>query len=325
MSEPIRLSKRRIRKSSKPNGRKPPFGKILCWLILFVLIASFVRSFVRGELYTDFRELDAASSSSETAVFDRTAPEQAQKIPSADLLSNYHDTMYKRICSGLSKYRSTIYLFDLHQLDVEQIGAIFTEVLTDHPEFFWTRDVKITGIHFAFASFITLEVNSLCEPSALPTMALQMNTVTDYIVQQAEQYETDREKALYVHDYLIMNCAYDETTYDLQDTESLSYTAYGCLVDQSAVCGGYAEAYQLILNRLGIPCGVITGTAVNESGSGYHAWNYIQLGDEYYMVDTTWDDPLGYTGPYMHDYFCLTEEQMGKDHFPETGWPLEKH
>ena len=58
------------------------------------------------------------------------------------------------------------------------------------------------------------------------------------------------------------------------------------------MCAGYAKAYQLILNRMGIECGYITGNAVNDMVSGPHAWNYVRLDGNYYQVDVTWDDPL---------------------------------
>lgn len=56
---------------------------------------------------------------------------------------------------------------------------------------------------------------------------------------------------------------------------------------------GYAKAYMLIMNELGIECGLVTGIAKNSTGSsGGHAWNYINLDGDYYMVDVTWDDPV---------------------------------
>ena len=75
----------------------------------------------------------------------------------------------------------------------------------------------------------------------------------------------------------------------------------------------------LILKELGIECGYVTGKARNSDGIGNHAWNYIKLDDGYYMVDVTWDDPIGGDDSICsRKYFCLTSEMMEKDHFADS-------
>ena len=231
-----------------------------------------------------------------------------------------HDIVYEKINLGFSEHQSTIRF--LSACGINEVGDIYSEVLADHPEYFWDKGahIKLFRLPFVSASFINTEY--LCDPAVLPAMERRMNSAVDIIVQKANEYDTDKDKALFVHDYLVSNCAYDEAGYHSGYPKSLSYTCYGCIVNQCAVCQGYAEAYQLILNRLGIECGLIPGTAVYESETSSHAWNYVRLDGEYYMVDVTWDDPLEYSGPIRHDYFCLSEEKMGVDHFPEDGWQL---
>lgn len=304
-----------------PDQRKKkfPFGRVIATAILLLIIAVIVYCRVNGNLIGGLHIYEAAEQSiSETASPDSGAPASS----SEDYSVIYHDATYKQILDGFSDLQSTIHLFV--PSDNDQISAVYSEVLFDHPEFFWENGGHISQRRFPFFTSTYIRVNYLCDPSELPAMVQQMDDVIEAVVRQADQYETAREKALFVHDYLVENCTYDEAVYNSHETESLSYTCYGCLVNHTAVCQGYAEAYKVILDRLGIPCGLIMGTAVNESESGSHAWNYVYLEDAYYMVDVTWDDPVGYSGPCRHDYFCITEEQMGLDHFPDTGWPLVK-
>ena len=56
------------------------------------------------------------------------------------------------------------------------------------------------------------------------------------------------------------------------------------------------------------------------SEEGNHAWNAINIEEEWYQVDVTWDDPVGdavpVSGKERYDYFCLNDEFMFLDH----GW-----
>lgn len=57
---------------------------------------------------------------------------------------------------------------------------------------------------------------------------------------------------------------------------------------QGPVCEGYAKAFQLLCDRAGIPCIL----AVKMEKTGNHAWNYVKIGQLWYAVDVTWNDPV---------------------------------
>lgn len=142
------------------------------------------------------------------------------------------------------------------------------------------------------------------------------------IVNQANQYQTDYEKAKFVHDYLVLNTSY-ATTELFQYENSLNgkkydyiYSAYGCLVNKRCVCAGYARAYQLLLSELGIPCTYIHGEVV---GRGRHAWNYVELGGQGYYTDVTWDD-LDTGDNIRYDYYCISSDNMFKDRSPDGAY-----
>ncbi|WP_026525111.1 transglutaminase domain-containing protein [Butyrivibrio sp. MB2005] len=83
-------------------------------------------------------------------------------------------------------------------------------------------------------------------------------------------------------------------------------TAYGALINHECVCNGYAHAYQLLLNCAGIEAIVQYGYGAGEQ----HAWNQIQLQDnEWYEVDSTWDDPDDET-VVQYTYYLITSAQM---------------
>jgi transglutaminase/protease-like cytokinesis protein 3 len=122
---------------------------------------------------------------------------------------------------------------------------------------------------------------------------------------------TKKEKLQAIHDYMVKNCVYDEgvnkSGYDN------AYTAYGCLVEKSAVCQGYASAFNLLAGKVGIPCIAVSGTA----NGGSHGWNFLKIGSTYRYVDVTWDDPLpdrGSKAAVRQNYFFVTQSTLAEDH-----------
>ncbi|MGN0657678.1 MAG: transglutaminase domain-containing protein [Ruminiclostridium sp.] len=129
---------------------------------------------------------------------------------------------------------------------------------------------------------------------------------------------TDEQKALIVHDYLILNCEYD---YSLKN-----YTAYDCLVKKKAVCQGYTLAYIYILeNYLGIKCTAVVSESQN------HAWNYVNIGNSWYHVDLTADDAsysdysgksYDAVGKVMHENFLLSDSAAKKSSGLHRNWRI---
>ncbi len=121
----------------------------------------------------------------------------------------------------------------------------------------------------------------------------------------------DAVLALLAHDALIDRCCYNDTMYSSTENHS----AYGALINGNAVCEGYAEAYQLLMDIAGIECLYVEGDA-----EGRHGWNMILLEDEYYHVDVTWDDPVAEDGVQrlLHDYFLVDDARMGETHVWDT-------
>lgn len=82
------------------------------------------------------------------------------------------------------------------------------------------------------------------------------------------------ERLLAAYDYLKDNVSYSQNINDI-----ITHTAYSAFFNGSAVCEGYAKAYKIMLDEMGIPNEI----AVNET----HAWNMVQCDGEWYFVDVT--------------------------------------
>lgn len=118
-----------------------------------------------------------------------------------------------------------------------------------------------------------------------------------------------------VHDYLV-----DTVEYDTTISKPHIYNVYGALINKQAVCEGYARAFKYLMDNLGINCTLVIGKGRNTEGkTENHAWNYVQLGEKWYAIDCTWDDPVVSGGgkasqSSKYKYFLKGSSNMQKDH-----------
>ncbi len=122
--------------------------------------------------------------------------------------------------------------------------------------------------------------------------------------------KTDYEKISAIYEYICKNVTYD---YDnLEDTSyMLKYSAYAALINGTSVCQGYAALLYRMMLMAGIDARLISGTG----NGGGHAWNIVQLGDDYYNVDATWDATATRTAlvPLSYKYYLRCSDNFG-DH-----------
>ena len=113
----------------------------------------------------------------------------------------------------------------------------------------------------------------------------------------------DEEKAKAIHDWVVLNVAYDTT--------GQRHSIYDALFSGTAVCEGYALLMFRMLEIAGIPVHIIDGTGDGE----VHAWNLVYLCSAWFHVDATWDDPIpDVPGQVRYNYYNLTDSQIAVDH-----------
>lgn len=85
---------------------------------------------------------------------------------------------------------------------------------------------------------------------------------------------SDYDRIRSAYDYLRQQCKYAENV-----DEPMAHSAYGALVNKSAVCEGYAKAYKLLLDEMGIENDIVFNDV--------HAWNMVKYEGNRYLVDVT--------------------------------------
>ena len=110
-----------------------------------------------------------------------------------------------------------------------------------------------------------------------------------------------------IYDWMAANITYDYDNLN-DDSYTLKYTPYAALINKTSVCQGYATLLYRLLLTEGIDNRIISGTA----NKGAHAWNIVEMDEEYYNVDITWDAIYSQSGfDYEH---CLRCDDEFPDH-----------
>ena len=140
----------------------------------------------------------------------------------------------------------------------------------------------------------------------------EIKSVKDDILKDASGNNYDKMK--YVHDWIVDNVKYDAAINN--NTSNI----YGCLVNKAVICEGYARTFKYLMDELDIPCVLVSGIAVDDDGkSERHAWNYVYIKNNWYAIDTTWDDPIiigngKVDKDIKYKYFLRGSDTMDKDH-----------
>lgn len=228
-----------------------------------------------------------------------------------DYLNLAEKTCYEKLLKEIREYKTE---FRFGAVSTDSITNAFRAVLHDYPEIFWLTGggefEVITRGKALQEVILSAELTRGMMLSVVPTMASILDCAVNTVVAKAKFKTNVFDQVLAVHDHIIDTCVYDLKNSDC-------YNAFGCLVQNKAVCAGYSKAFMLIMKRLGYVCGYAAGTS-KKSGES-HAWNYILLDGEFYHIDVTGDDPTMTDSEAVSDnktynYFCLTTKELEMTH-----------
>lgn len=210
------------------------------------------------------------------------------------------------------------------KVNARNISLVFYSLETDHPELFWLPSqyyVKLSANKVSFL-FVGEDLDNLPESSTYLIKKSQKDSMVSKLNAEIQKIKslvtaTDPfEIELQLHDILCERITY----YEDEKNDPMLWTAYGALVNGSAVCEGYARAYQLLLYEFGINNTLATGTT---NGTG-HMWNIVNINGANYHVDVTWDDRDDDSTPPFHAFFNLSDSQITATHSPYAEYALIK-
>lgn len=111
--------------------------------------------------------------------------------------------------------------------------------------------------------------------------------------------DSDYDTAKNLYEYVKSVCRYPDANEDVTPV-------IANVKEHIFVCAEYSLFYRDLLQAAGIPCITVDGFSARGAA---HSWNLMKIDDRWCYSDVTWDD---YDG--TNDYFCISEEQLLKDH-----------
>lgn len=263
--------------------------KILSLVLILVLLAVLP---VPG-VYAESMQTDGADVSEHVLHLGGLLPEGALRPRTGASNDAVKQAIYKGLCARANQ-------IDISAYRVPSSGffSLYNQILNEHPDLFFVNGRCSWSHDGTYVISVSPEYDSSYTTADVTDY---QNTVQKIIGMLGSDW-SDMEKLLFLHDYLVTHCEYD-LSYS-------RYNAHDALVVGSAVCQGYALAFCDLCLKSGIPCTVISSSAIN------HAWDLITLDGENFYIDCTWDDPSNnwYEGYCKHSNFMLSKSGLAASH-----------
>ena len=272
--------------------------------ILFTVVLSLVLFFLSYNAVNDFYDEkerktieDSKPTTQEIAEFKTLLDENTYYY--YNQLDDVDKEVYVTLYSALMSFDDSVIL----PTDEQTLNKLYTAVLYDNPHIFWVEhDYSYVINEFS----IKFTPSYRYEEVEVQTISNQIEDKINEITDVADDYSSDYEKELYIHDYVCNNTVYDENV----DGDSV----YDVLINGKAVCEGYSKAVQILLDALDIDNYLVVGESVFEGELGPHMWNVVTIDGLNYHLDSTWNDSDEDNGIHYF-YFNVTDEVISEDHF----------
>lgn len=232
-------------------------------------------------------------------------------------LTDNQKNIYISIANAVKNLDTSFELLDYEYTDEKtaskDIEIVVYRFLLDHPEVFYTSDkYMISTTTNIFGTKINLLFEYLVSSQEeLNTKINEINDSVDKILLNLTDKNNKFLTELSIHDYIAKNTKYYEYE-NIEDIPVNCHNIYGTLVENSAVCDGFAKSMKIMLNRCGIESIVVTGDLKNES----HAWNLVKIDDDWYNLDLTSNKSIKIddNSYVIHSYFNITDDLITNTH-----------
>ncbi|MGL5255277.1 MAG: transglutaminase domain-containing protein [Brevinema sp.] len=192
-----------------------------------------------------------------------------------------------------------------------QVNLITRYIINDHPEFYQSslsaaRDLVLNNGYVS--TFYNKPMSGVVSRDQFDAASQEIETEVLKMLSVLNPGMTDAQKIRALHDTFL-----NHVNYSMSSSHRVS-DIYGALVQQRALCEGYARAFTYLLQRAGITAFYNTGemrSSETTSDWGLHAWVIVHLEGAWYAIDITSDDGIGGSG-YHHSYFLMGSTEFNK-------------
>lgn len=207
----------------------------------------------------------------------------------------------------LNRYAMPQVELEGYSLTEAQVRTACKALTDDHPEIFWMSG---TMGYYSGEDSTVIQVYSSFSPEEIDARVNAVRAASNAFYATVPDGLSAFEREVMVHDYLIENVAYDDSvdTINFDNNSPDIYTVYGAMVNRVAVCEGYARAFQMLMNGLGVDCVGLMGSSQEQM----HMWNAARIDGVWYQTDVTWDDQEETYA--RHIYSNVSDDFMYSDH-----------
>lgn len=221
------------------------------------------------------------------------------------LAQNYPDYLwaYRKLVEGAEALSAEIPLKnDEHPLKLDDFMMVYNCYRYDYPQHFWVSG----SVNYSYLNdvIVAAKPKYLCTAAEKKTYQQKFDKAVASMLDGISGSMSAYERELLVHDRIVENASYDSS-----HAAPFTYSAYGNLVLHSSVCEGYAELFQYLMYKCGIPAAFVNGSTADDEN---HGWCIVWLDGTPYNVDVTWDDPVAPGGASVlsHEYLNCTTAYM---------------
>lgn len=192
-----------------------------------------------------------------------------------DQLSERDKKVYNTLVDAVLNFKSTA-TFD-EEIPERDFDRVFCIAYFQNPELFWWSGKLLQS---ADKKSCTLMYIYSKEQAAAYQKALDKKCAS--LLGKLTTDMTDLQKVIVCHNWMCVNNVFSK------DTEN-SKNVYGSIVCGIAQCEGYAKGMLYLMNKIGVPALLISGS--NKEG-GSHAWVKVKINGEWTNMDPTFDDSV---------------------------------
>lgn len=222
------------------------------------------------------------------------------------LLNADEKTVYDQIAAAARAFQTNVVL--KKRLSREDVIKIISLMRLEEVDLYYISREYNAHVIQATGMVTAVDLSYDFTKTEVENLNRQVDQKVSEILMRLPADATPEAKIKVFHDTIVLSTDY-----------SLNYkygaTPYGPLVGGQALCEGYAKAFALLCNKVGIENLFVTGSYNGED----HLWNMVKLDGNWYNIDTTWDDPP-YDGEeknpdyyIQYNYFLYKNNEAGVD------------
>lgn len=240
-------------------------------------------------------------------------------------LNQKEKAIYQAFYKGVMSHQDIIPVPAKGKLSDATFNRVFMAMTRDNPLIFFLNQSACSWASDKF-SHVAICPQYFFSEKKVKEYKRKIESVVNQLIADLRLLEgTDYDKEKKVHDWMCQNIEYDFDGSDLKQPVRLiaSHNIIGVFAHHKAQCEGIAKAAKVLLNAVDVKCIVATGESNRNHQYEKHAWNIVEVEQNPYHLDVTWD--IGASdrknGTIAYDYFNLTDKLIVQDHKVEDKLP----